>query len=196
MPKRKQEDVSYKGLTPMQVLFVRAYLSNGYNGTQAAKTAGYRGNQNTLGVVAHENLNKPKIDAVIKAHLNKTGMSPDEVLARIGDIARADMTDFWDIDEEGFPRFNIKRAFEEGKGHLIKTLKLQKTGLTFELHDKQTALTTLAKHHGLLKDGVTININISLVVQLVEALQSAGLNPTEIFERMIYHAHQRAKQSN
>lgn len=52
-------------LTGKQQVFVTEYCNNGYNGFQAAKKAGYKGNDNTLAVVAHENLNKPNIKAVI-----------------------------------------------------------------------------------------------------------------------------------
>ena len=54
-----------KTLTHKQSLFVKHYLANGGNGTQAARDAGYKGNDNTLRVVAAENLAKPNIaDAI------------------------------------------------------------------------------------------------------------------------------------
>ena len=53
-------------LTPKQALFVSEYLKTG-NGTEAARRAGYKGNDVTLGQVAAENLKKPQILAAIKA---------------------------------------------------------------------------------------------------------------------------------
>lgn len=46
------------GLTSKQQAFVNAYLSNGHNATQAAKTAGYSGDLKQLSVIGNENLNK------------------------------------------------------------------------------------------------------------------------------------------
>jgi predicted DNA-binding ribbon-helix-helix protein len=56
-------------LTPKQQLFVDAYLSNGFNGVDAARKAGYKGEYKTLSVVASENLDKPYI---VKAIANRT----------------------------------------------------------------------------------------------------------------------------
>lgn len=55
-------------LTGKQHGFVVAYLTNGFNGTEVARTAGYKGNDNTLAVAACENLRKPKIQKRITAY--------------------------------------------------------------------------------------------------------------------------------
>jgi phage terminase small subunit len=47
-------------LTPKQRAFVIAYRTSG-NATEAARTAGYSGNDVTLASVGHENLKKPQI---------------------------------------------------------------------------------------------------------------------------------------
>ncbi len=49
------------GLTPKQQLFIDAYVSNGRNATQAAKTAGYSGDDKQLSVIGNQNLNKLSI---------------------------------------------------------------------------------------------------------------------------------------
>ena len=51
-------------LTPKQAMFCREYMID-MNATQAAKRAGYKGNDKTLGVVGCENLGKPSIIAVM-----------------------------------------------------------------------------------------------------------------------------------
>lgn len=54
-------------LTHKQLLFVEHYVQNASNGTAAARAAGYRGNTDTLGAVAHENLNKPHVwDEIVR----------------------------------------------------------------------------------------------------------------------------------
>lgn len=54
-------------MTPKQKLFVEAYLSNGMNGCDAARQAGYKGNNVTIKAVATENLAKPYLKAHIEA---------------------------------------------------------------------------------------------------------------------------------
>lgn len=59
-------------LTHKQSLFVSAYIgvANG-NATEAARIAGYAGNDKTLSVVGSENLDKPNIAAAIAAARNE-----------------------------------------------------------------------------------------------------------------------------
>ena len=52
-------------LTVKQIAFKEAFCSNGGNGLQAAKTAGYKGNDNTMGQRAHELVNNSKVKAAI-----------------------------------------------------------------------------------------------------------------------------------
>ena len=60
-PQSEYEKVKAKyGLTYKQYVFGNNYIKSG-NGLQSARLAGYRGNQNTLGTMANENLHKPAI---------------------------------------------------------------------------------------------------------------------------------------
>jgi len=58
-------------LTHKQQAFIDNYCSNGYNGVQAAKSAGYKGCYATLNAVAGENLRKPAIKAGINVYIRK-----------------------------------------------------------------------------------------------------------------------------
>ncbi len=51
-------------LTPRQQKFIEVYEGNG---TEAARLAGYKGNDNVLGVTAHELLKIPKIADAIRS---------------------------------------------------------------------------------------------------------------------------------
>lgn len=53
-----------QGLTPKQKKFIEVYAGNG---TEAARLAGYAGDDNALGVAAHYNLSNPKIVEAIQA---------------------------------------------------------------------------------------------------------------------------------
>lgn len=74
-----------------QIAFVNAYLGEAnFNATEAARIAGYSGNDNTLAQVGFENLRKPNIAELIAIRLKESAMSAEEVLKRIGGIARND----------------------------------------------------------------------------------------------------------
>ncbi|MAF42873.1 MAG: hypothetical protein CMI54_01715 [Parcubacteria group bacterium] len=53
-------------LTPKQNKFVKAYIENGGNGTQAALTAGY--SETSAGAIADENMKKPGIKLALDKH--------------------------------------------------------------------------------------------------------------------------------
>jgi hypothetical protein len=85
-------------------------------------------------------------------------MSKEEVVKRLSDMGRADMADFADVRDPS----DLK---EIAKSPLIKkfivTERRNKDGIetvktTIELHDAQSALEKLARHHGLFKDRLDI----------------------------------------
>lgn len=137
-------------LTPKQAAFVDAYLDS-FNLTKAAKVAGYQGDDKSLASIGWENFRKLEISEAIKQRLSEKAMSADEVLARLADIGRGDISDFLDIkDGIKTPFIDISKAAAAGKLHLIKKLKLtQDNGIEFELHDPITALTLIGKAHKL-----------------------------------------------
>lgn len=59
-------------LTTKQDAFVKAYIENGGNGTQAALKAGY--SENSACEIAVENLGKPLIKEALEMHKNKLGL--------------------------------------------------------------------------------------------------------------------------
>ena len=91
-------------LTPKQRAFVDEYLVD-LNATQAARRAGYKGNDNTLSSVGNENLNKPAIAAAVKAALDarskRIQVDADWVLKHLSEIAKADIADIM-ADDGGF----------------------------------------------------------------------------------------------
>ena len=170
----KNEVVAQAGdLTGKQRVFVDSYLSNGFNATEAARTAGYKGNDNVLGVQGHENLRNPKIAIVVQERLNEAAMSANEVLARLSKIARGEVVDF--LDEDG--KFDLRTARKLQKAGLLKKLKSKRTSknvdtltegeedsretletslvyeeVEFEMYSAHEALRDLGKFHKLFTD--------------------------------------------
>jgi hypothetical protein len=76
-------------LTLKQKLFVEAYIGPARgNGKEAARRAGYAGNDATLAQVATENLKRPQILALINSRVEEVAMTADEILTELADIAR------------------------------------------------------------------------------------------------------------
>lgn len=151
------EIVENDGLTIKQRLFLDHYIVC-MNGTEAARLAGYDGDNATLAVVASQNLRNHNVARVLEDRLNRFTMSPGEILTRLTDIARGDIADV--MNSSG--AIDPTEARRRGKSHLIKKIKT-KTVTTdkediheteVELYDAQAALTTLLKFHGLLVDRV------------------------------------------
>lgn len=145
-------------LTDKQALFAKYYAVT-LNATEAARLAGYKGNDHTLQVIGSENLLKPVIREEINKLLDKRTMEADEVLQRLTEHATIDLADFFDI-VDGYPELNLTKALVMGKTHLIKSVKFDgKTGRPVQVyfHDPQNALIHLGKAYGLFRDVVQVD---------------------------------------
>lgn len=169
-------------LTDKQQAFINHYLQC-WNATEAAINAGY--SERSAQQIGHENLTKPVIQEQIRLRLDEMKMSADEALVGLSDIARGNLADFINI-QAGLPVIDFENAKNNGKLHLLKKITYGKGSISFELYDKQSALNTIAKHHGLLNDKIEIDIN--LVVQVVDALQSLGKDHVAVFNEIIARA--------
>ena len=168
-------------LTTKQQLFVEYYLQNP-NGVEAAKKAGYKGNNKQLSVVAAENLAKPSIANHVKQRITDEVMTSNEVLQRLSKQARASVLDL--LDDKG--DFDIKDVRKRGVADLVKKIKVTQNVLgdktyEYEVHDAQAALVHLGKYHKLFDRAGDTNINIApiagtdaAILFLREAVQQAG----------------------
>ena len=122
------------------------------NATAAANAAGYK----------HPNKLGPRLVKVgeikdeIDRRLKEMALTPDEVRARLGDMATASMGDF--IDDHGLLDLDVVKE----KGHLVKKLTYQKGNrISIELYDAQAALMHIDKVRGG-KDGDPIPDVVSI----------------------------------
>lgn len=140
-------------LTGKQRAFIDAWFENGFNATEAARTAGYAGDDNVLATTGSQNLRKPKIQQVINERWSAHGMAAEEVAARLVQQARGSVEDFVDVIEPGrVAILNLEKAKERGKLHLIKRLYWTKQGPRLELHDQQKALELIARSLGMFRE--------------------------------------------
>src|SRR5690349_11119222 len=112
-------------LTPQMFAFINYYLIL-FNGTEAARLAGYTGDDATLAATASRLLSNDKIAREIDARLTKHAMSANEVLARYTQIARGDIADV----VNGVGATDLDEAKRRGKSHLVKRYKVKVTNVT------------------------------------------------------------------
>ena len=171
---------AFGDLTLRQNSFVGHYIEHNGNGTKAARLAGYVGDDNQLGVTAHQLLRNPKVVAEIKRRLGKAIASPEEVLERLTKQARADLTDV--LDENG--EFSLKKARAK---RILKKLKVKTTTRRtkdgeeiedvtheYEIHDPQAADERLGRFHRLFAEKGDVELSAGDVERLSDSI-IAGL---------------------
>jgi len=153
------------GLTNKQKIFIEYYLQE-WNATKAALKAGY--SKRSAGSIGNENLLKPEIINEIQRRIEESAMSADEVIHAIGEVGRASIEDIMDVDERGRLTLNFKKAKEQGKLSIIKSVTPTREGLKVELHDRMRALELMGKHHKLFTENVSINDGKAIRVTLTD----------------------------
>lgn len=141
-------------LTLKQKLFVEAYLRT-RNGYESAKLAGYSGDDNTLRVVACENLTKPNIRAEIDTRLKPLILSATQVLTGLSEIATADIAEVFEPDGS----FSLVEAKKRGVSKLIKSISFDKdTGRVtkVEVYSAHEGQRDMAKYHQLMPTTVKL----------------------------------------
>lgn len=171
--------------TNKQRAFVDEYFVD-FNGTQAAIRAGYP--EASAASVASENLRKPHIAEEIARRMEERAMSANEALVAMTDMARADISSFVEIDADGIPHINFKKAQESKQLGLIRKVTWGKDAISFELYNRQHAVELMLKRHGLLGADVNVNLDFELIKRVVKALEDAGVDPNSVFEGLITEA--------
>lgn len=168
-------------LTNKQKVFINEYLKC-WNATEAARRAKYKGNDETLASVGCENLRKPNIRAVIEERLKDNAMEANEVISRLSDIGRGDISDFMDISSVGY-NLDLHKAKEAGLTHLIKKVKQKTTTfiakkesdedrevteLELELYPADSALVNLGRMHELFTDKTKSDGEMKVIIEYAD----------------------------
>ena len=161
------EIIGADGLTDKQRVFVEQYLIC-WNASEAARLAGY--SEKSARSIGSENLTKPNIQELIEQRIATMALSADEVLARLSDLANADMSDFISLSEQGF-KIDLKKARDLGRTHLIRKIRQDQNGIQIELHDAKDALIQLGRHHGLFTDVIAGEIETLTPEQIEQRRQ-------------------------
>ena len=174
-------------LTLKQKMFIEHYLATS-NATEAARQAGYRGDDGALAVEGARALRNAKVAAAIEKRVQKTKkvIGADEVLEILTAQARGDIGDFARPDGTLMTVIEAKKA---GVSRLLKRVEMGESGATkIELHDAQAASTTLGKYHGLWKEDAPNNDHVqafvSEAVRAVSETLNEYIDDTELRERI------------
>lgn len=134
-----------------RLVFTQEYLKD-FNATKAAIRAGY--SPKTAYSQGQRLLKNVEIQEAITERLDTLTMTAEEVLVRLGEQARSDVSDFIDATSKRVFLLNMDRVME--KGHLIRKIRYTKDGPEIELYNSQQALELVGKHHGLFKERLDI----------------------------------------
>jgi len=129
--------------------FVDHYLGEAEGSAAgAARRAGYRCPE----AQGPRLIKKSAIRAAIEARVATSALAADEVLARIADVASADLLHFIELDNNGAWKVDLRIVKRLGLGHVIKRLRKNKDGTSeIELEARMPALLKLGEYHNVFK---------------------------------------------
>lgn len=143
-------------LSPKELTFVHAYLSNNFNASKGALAAGY--SQSNKYVAGHHLLRKPKIRSYIDNYLKSESIEKLELIKRLSDVARNIASEY--INPDG--TVDLQAIKDNGLMHLVKSVRKGKGGKIYvTFYDSQKAQDTLAKIHKLVSDGMNVTVNVN-----------------------------------
>lgn len=148
------------GLLPRQRLFADEWLTGAntgkrFNGRAAYEYAGYDIPEANPSTNASKLRRHPKVDAYIKKRLAEATMSPEEVAARISEVARNEVGDILKVNENGHLAIDEEEVLK--RKSFVKSFKHDSNGNpVVEFHDSMTALDRISKIHGMQKDGMML----------------------------------------
>jgi len=97
-------------------------------------------------------------------------MAASEVLARVADLASADLTEFIDVNTQSVCKVDLKLVKRLGLGHLIKRVRIKKDGTTeIDLEAKLPALVKLGEYYKLWKGEAERQVTMVDAAKLLEA---------------------------
>jgi len=177
MGQEEEKDSSggtYWSLSGKQRAFVDTWFGEAkFNATQAARLAGY-GNEKSSDeyyrLAGHRAITNDNVQSEIKRRWAAHGMTADEVVGRLSQMARADISTF--VTETGAIDWKVVKA----QGQLIKKILHTKGKQSqIELYDAQSALEKIARTMGLFTDRVDVTSGDKPLTVVF-----AGLKPDDV----------------
>lgn len=133
------------------------------NATEAARKAGYKDPQQS----GYENSHNTKIRQYIREHFLDRWLTAEEVTAQISEIANVGYAPYLRYDQAKKElTLDLEQLLADGLGHLIKGVTYVRTGMdtavqVVEFFDAYKAKVDMARIHGLFKDNLSVNLDLS-----------------------------------
>jgi phage terminase small subunit len=177
-PKQKKTKAKKKSkgeLTLKQQAFVNAYFGCGMNATQAYLDLYPESSYNSANANSARMIARDSIAAAISKRLKEKAMGVDELIARYGEMARADTLPFVRVTKEGFVYFNFNDPRAKAHMFLIKEIESKRTRrvegvdewedewVKVKLHDAQHAMDQIGKLHKLFIDRYEVEGKLSVI---------------------------------
>lgn len=156
------EPLDGRGLSARELAFVEAFVGARFNASAAARVVYACEAPGSAASIGYEVRHRPHVASEIDRRLQAAQLGAAEVVALLSDHARGDLGRFITL-VNGRPTFDLEALREEGASHLIKKVKIgADRSLTVELHDSQAALDRLARIHGMYKDQLKVETELTL----------------------------------
>ena len=134
-------------LTIKQKRFLKYYLEDPTNATEAARRAGY--SPKSCSVIAHELLKKtsflPHLNKALETSEYDYGLEPEDLVKKIEGIAETNIFDLIDIESGRAIVVKDIADIPYEMGQFIQSLKETPQGVEVKFYDKMKALDMLAK---------------------------------------------------
>jgi hypothetical protein len=162
-------------LSNRQLVFVEEYLTC-WNASEAARRAGYTGKPDVIGARLLGNVS---IKERVERRIAEKAMGADEVLLRLAEQARANITDFIepepkavtigrgdDADTIMIDSASLDWEALRKRGHLVKRISFNQYGPVIEMVDGQAALVNLGRHFKLFTYKVEQETKVNIIWDL------------------------------
>ena len=172
-----EEPSSPRNLTGKQEKWLEVWYQTG-NATEAARQAGYQGNDDVLASIRQRNLRHHEVQSRIAERRAEAKVDSDEVIGNLAAIARGNILDaFEDSDSP-----HVKRLREKNLGHLIRKIRIKRTTekrdgkmepieiMELEFHNSLAASSQLCKVLGIERAPVPADNAEAILDKATEAL--------------------------
>jgi hypothetical protein len=149
-------------MTDRQALFIQFYLGEAkLNATAAARLAGYADPEKEGWRVRQD----PEVQAEISGRFAEYGMSADEVIAELSDIARnSKIAPLMDAKVYSRPTFNLANKDGELKPEMrfVRKVTIGNDSISVEVYDRLSALEKMGRVHALFVDRTKVEGMVTL----------------------------------
>jgi hypothetical protein len=135
---------NYRDLRPRERVWLEKYLEC-WNAAEAAREAGYKWPDRTGW------RKKQELEPLIQAEIERRAMAADEVMTRLAERARFDVSPYLVTAEDGQIAVDLDRLIADGYGRHIKGVTHTRYGDRVLFYDGQEVLILMTKLMGLDK---------------------------------------------